>query len=106
MSAGAISTLLPFGFFIVLVFIIGIYCLLASYNLIRVLLGLELLIKGATLLIGIVGFVTGRVVYTQTLIITLIVVEVVIIAVGVGLVLGLHGYNKTLDLRRARNLKG
>jgi NADH:ubiquinone oxidoreductase subunit K len=96
----------PYGLFIAMLFIIGIYCLLASYNLIRLLIGLEILIKAVTLLLVVVGFVTDHLALTQSLVITLIVIEVVIMTVSVGVVLGIHNHNNSLDARKIRNLKG
>jgi len=95
-----------FGIFIIMIFITGLYCLLATYNLIRALIGVELLIKAATLLIIAAGFVTGRVALAQSLVITLIVVEVVIIAIAVGVVLGIKSHTGSLDVRRLINLRG
>jgi len=87
-------------------FVIGIYCVLMTYNLIRVLIGLEILIKAVTLLIVVVGYVTGHEALTQSLVITLIVIEVVLVTAAVGIVLGIRGYHNSLDVRKIRNLKG
>jgi len=95
-----------FCIFIILIFIIGLYCIFVSYNLIRVLIGLEILIKAVTLLIAVVGYTNNHLSMTQAFIITLIVVEVVFIAVAAGVVLGLYRHNKNLDTRNLRNLKG
>lgn len=94
-----------FGFFIVLLCIIGLYCILATFNMIRVLIGVELLMKAVTLLFVVVGYITGHSALIQSMVITLIVIEVVVIAIAVGIVLGIHGHNKTLDTRNLRNLK-
>jgi len=40
------------------------------------------------------------------LVITLIVIEVVVITISVAVVVGIHSYNKSLDVRKIRNLKG
>jgi len=106
MSAQALTLFWPFCLFIVVLFIIGFYCLLVTFNLIRALIGLELLIKAVTLLLVLVGYVTRHEALIQSLVITLIVMEVVIIAVAAGIVLGLHQHNKSLDVRQLRNLKG
>ena len=106
MDANALNIFWPFGFVIMMLFSIGIYCILATYNLIRALIGIELLIKAVTLLIIVVGYINGRTALTQGLVITLIVVEVVIIAVAMGVVLGIHSKNNSLDSRNIRNLKG
>ena len=90
----------------IMLLITGFYCIFLTYNLIRALIGIELLIKAATLLIIAAGYITGRVALAQAIVITLIVVEVVFIVVATGVVIGLHKQNGTLDTRKSRNLKG
>ena len=89
-----------------LVLITGFYCLVVTYNLIRALIGLELLTKSVTLFIILAGYVTGRTALAQALAITLIVIEVVVIAVAMGVVLCVFGHNKTIDAKLLRNVKG
>jgi NADH-quinone oxidoreductase subunit K len=103
MTPEVLSIFWPFCLFIVILFVIGFYCLLVTYNLIRVLIGLELLIKAVTLLLVLVGYVTQHEALVQSLVITLIVIEVVVAA---GLVIGLYRHNNSLDVRPLRNLKG
>lgn len=105
MNPESLNLLWPFSIFIILLFITGLYCLLVTYNLVRALIGIELLIKAVTLLIVVVGYISGRLALTQALIITLIVVEVVLIAVAVGVILRIHDNNNSLDARNIRNLK-
>lgn len=106
MNADALSLFWPSSIFIIAIFIIGLYCILATYNLIRALIGLELIIKAVTLLIILAGYISGQAALAQALVITLIVVEVVLIAVAVGVVLGIYGHNNSLDAREIRKLKG
>jgi NADH-quinone oxidoreductase subunit K len=91
---------------IVLVAIAGIYCLVMTRNFIRLLVGLEILTKAATLLIIVAGFTAGRLALAQALVITLIVVEVVVVLVAAGIVLSIYRLNDSLDIRKFRNLKG
>ena len=92
--------------FVILLFIIGVYALLATRNLLRILIGIEVLNKGVTLLLVAAGYLTGRVNVIQPIIITMIVVEVVIIAVAAGVVIAAYRSNGTVDVRALRNLKG
>lgn len=96
----------PFGIFMIMLFVIGIYCVLFTYNLVRALIGLEILIKAVTLLIILCGFVSGHLALAQTIVITMIIIEVVAMTVGVGIVIGIHKFNDSLDVRKIRNLKG
>ena len=89
-----------------LLFVTGVYCLLASRNLIRLLIGLELLTKAVTLLIILAGYVTGRPETAQTLAITLIVIEVMVIAVAAGIVLNVYRQTQSLNANNLKQLKG
>ena len=106
MSADTAQLLRIFIIFIPLLFITGFYCLIASFNLIRVLIGLELLTKGVTLLIIVAGYVTGHLALAQSLAITLIVIEVVVMVVAAGLILNIFEKHGSVDVRNLRNLKG
>jgi len=90
----------------ILLLITGFYCLIMTYNLVRALIGLEILTKSVTLFIILAGYVTGRMALAQALAITLIVIEVVVIAVAVGIVLCVYKNIKSIDGRLLRNIKG
>ena len=92
--------------FVVLLLVIGIYCILATYNLIRVLIGVEILIKAVTLLIIAAGRQNGNMALAQAMVVSIIVIEVVIMTIAEGVVLGIHRYNNSLDSRKIRKLKG
>ena len=94
------------GFFVVLLFVCGLYCILVTRNLIRAVIGLELLIKAVTLLIIVVGYVTGRTALTQALVITIIVIEVIVAAVAGGIALRVFRHNNNLDARQLKKLQG
>ena len=91
---------------IIMLFIAGLYCILVTRNLMRVLIGLELLTKGVTLLIILGGYMTGRVALAQSLVITLIVIEVVVIAVMAGVILSIYRHTGSLDASNVKSLKG
>ena len=92
--------------FLPLIFIAGFFCIINTRNLIRTLLGLEILTKAVTLMLAFAGYLTGRTALSQALIITLIVVEVVVIAVAAGIVLNIFKHYKSLDARNLRSLRG
>lgn len=106
MSAESLNLFWSFSIFAGVVAVIGFYCVLATYNLIRALIGLEILVKAATLFIIVAGYVSGHVALAQSLAITLIVIEVVVMTVAVGIVFGAREFDQTLDVRKLRNLKG
>ena len=89
-----------------MIFIAGLYCILVTRNLMRVLIGLELLMKAVTLLLILGGYMAGRVALAQGIVITLIVIEVVVIAVMAGVILSIYRHTGSLDARNLRSLKG
>lgn len=91
---------------IIMLFIAGLYCVLVTQNLMRVLIGLELLMKAVTLLLIVAGYATGRVALAQALVITLIVIEVVVIAVMAGVILSIYRHTGSLDASSLKSLKG
>lgn len=105
MTADLLPIFWPFGVFVIMLSVIGIYCVLATFNLIRALIGLEILIKAVTLLIITAGYITGHTALAQSIVITLIVIEAVTITVAVGIVLGIHLHNNSLDSRKIKTLK-
>jgi len=96
----------PISIAAALVFVAGVYCLVVSRNLIRILIGMELMTKAVTLMLALAGAVTGRMGQMQALIITLIVVEVVAITVAAGVVVGAFRQTGTVDAKALSDLKG
>jgi multisubunit Na+/H+ antiporter MnhC subunit len=103
---GSWNTFAMFAFFIVLLFVCGAYCLIVTRSMIRAIIGIELLIKAVTLLIIVVGNVTGRTSMAQSLVITIIVIEVIVAATAAGIALSVFRRTDSLDVRNIRNLKG
>ncbi|MEI6578667.1 MAG: NADH-quinone oxidoreductase subunit K [Eubacteriales bacterium] len=89
-----------FIFSVVLIFAIGIYSLLVTHNLMRILISIEILTKAVTLLLIVAGYVSKNMAMAEAYVITVIIIEVVLMAVATGLVLGLFRANGTLDTRK------
>lgn len=95
-----------YAVFGVLLLLTGAYCILVSQNLIRILIGIELFTKAVTLMLVAAAYANGRNGLGQSLVITLIVVEVVVIAVAAGVIINSYQHTNGLDARNLRNLKG
>lgn len=91
---------------VVLMLCIGLYTLLVSRNLIRMLIGFEIMAKGVTLALVSAGSINGKIVLSQTLAITVIVVEVVFIAVALAIVMLIHRKKRSISVRKLTDLKG
>lgn len=92
--------------FVILILITGIYCILASFNLMRALIGAEILIKAVTLFVILAGYCSNQIALAQALVITIIVIEVVVMVVAGGIIFCVFQFYKTIDTRKLANLKG
>jgi multisubunit Na+/H+ antiporter MnhC subunit len=91
---------------IIALFVAGLYCIFVTRNLMRVLVGLELLTKAVTLLLILAGYATGKTALAQAIVITLIMIEVVVIAVMAGVILSIYRHTGSLDASNVKTLKG
>jgi len=90
---------------VVLLFIIGFYYLVTTRNLIRILIAVEVLLKGVTLLLIMVGNKNGQIAMAQSMVITIIIIEVVMLAVAAGLILGIFRHTGSLDVNEIKYKK-
>ena len=95
-----------FAVFALLLAIPAVYYLIVGKNLIRILISIELLFKAVTLLIAGAGYFSGRVALVQSLIITLILIEVLVTAIGAGIIIAYYRHSESLDATRLKELKG
>ena len=84
----------------------GFYGVLVTRNLIRALIGVELLTKAVTLLLVLAGYVANRIALAQSLAITLIVIEVAVIVAAISIVLCVHRRTGSVDAAQLRSVKG
>ncbi|MDD5687391.1 MAG: NADH-quinone oxidoreductase subunit K [Elusimicrobia bacterium] len=95
-----------FIIFIVLLIVIGFYYILATRNLIRILLGLEIITKAVTLAIIVVGYITNNMPLAQSLVIIIIIIEVFVIAIAAGVIIRIYKHTDSIDVRNIKTLKG
>ncbi len=79
-------------------FTTGLACLIARSNLIKMVIGLELLGKGVSLVFVTGGYLSGDVGTSQAVVFTLIIIEAVVAAVALALVILAKRTWKTLDI--------
>lgn len=92
--------------FAALIFFIGAYCMVVSRNLIKQLIGLEIISKGALIALISGGAMSGNTNLAQSLIITVILVEAVIVATGLALIVKNYRLNQSIDVKKLNNLRG
>jgi NADH-quinone oxidoreductase subunit K len=87
-------------------FTVGGYLLLSYRNLLRLVLGVEVLAKGITLVLLAAGLHRGMVPLLQSLIVTFIIVETILAAILLAIIVVAHRTNGSLDVRVLSKLKG
>ena len=92
--------------FIILLLIIGFYYILATRNLIRILLGVEIITKAALLAIIVAGYITNNIPLAQSLAIIMIIIEVFVVAIAAGIIIQIYKRTGSLNARNIRNLRG
>ena len=84
----------------------GLYCLLTMRKTVKLLIGIEVIAKGVTLALVAGGAARGNLMVAQSLAITVIVVDVAVIATALALVININRHTKSLDVRKLTRLKG
>ncbi len=93
-------------YFVGILFFTGLYTLLFSRNLIRLLIGLEIVIKAVTLMLVSIAWSTGSQALGQSLFITMLVIEVVVAVIVLAFIVNMYRYSETLDIRSLTRLRG
>ena len=84
---------------------IGLYGLLITRNLIKVVVALQVLVKGALLALVAAGTASGRINLGQSLAVMVIVVDTVVAVIGLALALQVKRRMGTLDVKELATLK-
>ena len=99
--------LTPFLVSTALMFVIGLACLMVKRDMVRLLIGVEILFNAANLSFialstQIAGFVDP---FAHSVVMMAIVLDGTVIAVGLVMVLNVYKHYGTLDIRKLRRLK-
>jgi multisubunit Na+/H+ antiporter MnhC subunit len=79
-------------------FATGLFCLVARSNLIKMVMGLELLGKGVSLLFVLGGYLAGNTGVSQAVVFTLIAIEAVVAGLALAFVILAKRFWKTFDI--------
>lgn len=82
----------------------ALYCLISQRNLFKILIGLNVLSKAAILALAIGSVDTGHVASGQSLMISVMLVEVTVTAVALSLVVNVYKHYGSFDTRDLRRL--
>ncbi|NLO04339.1 MAG: NADH-quinone oxidoreductase subunit K [candidate division WS1 bacterium] len=91
------------GFALVL---IGMYATITRTNLLQIIIGLEIMARGVSLVFVLGGFQTGTMAAAQSVVVTVILIEAVTVAIALSLVVASYHHNKSLSIAALRRLKG
>lgn len=92
--------------FSVLLFAIGLYCLLTRRNVIKQVIGLKIMLQGVTLHLIHAARLHGETALGQTLVVSALVVEAVIIAVALALIVNVFRHYPSGDIDDLSRLRG
>jgi NADH:ubiquinone oxidoreductase subunit K len=85
---------------------IGLYGLLVTRNLIKMVAVLQILVKGAVIALVLAGRVSGKINLGQSLAATVIVADTVVAVIGLALAVRVRQRFGDLDLHNLSSLKG
>ena len=87
-------------------FALGLVALVARRNLVRILLGIQILGKAATLTFVLGGFAQDDLGRAQAIVFTIISIEVAVTALALGMMVNLHRKIGSLEVESIRRLRG
>jgi NADH-quinone oxidoreductase subunit K len=85
---------------------VGLYGLMVTRNLIKVVVALQILVKAALLGIVLAGNLNGAVNLAQSLAITVIVADTIVAVIGLSLAVQIRRHLGTLDVKALSQLRG
>ncbi|MBI9044384.1 MAG: NADH-quinone oxidoreductase subunit K [Anaerolineaceae bacterium] len=84
---------------------IGLYGLLITRNMIKIVVSLQLLVKGAMLILILAGRFANQVEVSQSLALTVIVADTIVAVIGLALAVQIHSHFGNLDIKSISTLK-
>ncbi len=93
-------------FFISIIIFSGAYCMIVSKNIIKILIGFEIIAKASIIAIITSGYISSNINTAQALIILIILIEAIVVATGLALVVKNYKIKKNIDMSDLKNLRG
>jgi len=90
----------------VLLFLIGLFCLLTRRNVIKQVIGLKIMLQGATLALIHAGYLCGDARLAETMVISALIVEAVVIAIALALIVNIFRHYPSGDVDHLDRLRG
>ncbi len=84
---------------------IGFYCLIITRNLLKLVVALQVLIKGAMLAIIFAGSLTGKMETAQSMALTIIVADTIVAVIGLAMSIQVRQLTGTSNIRSISTLR-
>lgn len=97
------TVMLFIGFLMV---ISGCYCMIRTYHMLKIIIGIEIAMKAVTMFLILAGHINGHEGLAQAYALTVIVIEVIVAVVFAGVTIGLYKKYGSMDVRNLTKLKG
>jgi NADH:ubiquinone oxidoreductase subunit K len=85
---------------------IGLYGLLVIRNLIKIVIAIQIMVKGAMLAFVVAGSMNGQLQLGQSLALTIVVADTIVAIIGLALAIRIQERSGTLDADQIMNLEG
>ena len=89
-----------------LLFLMGFAAILRTSNMVRMIIGLEIMARAASFAFISFGYLHGNTALAQSLVVTIVVIEAVVSALVLALIMNIYKKSGSLDVRDLTRLKG
>jgi NADH-quinone oxidoreductase subunit K len=89
-----------------LLFVIGLFCLLTRRRVIKQVIGLKIMLQGVSLSLIHAGHVCGDVQMAETMVISALIVETIVIAIALALIVNVFRHYPSGDVDDLNRLRG
>ena len=84
---------------------IGFYCLIITRNILKIIVALQVLVKGAMIAMILAGKLTDQMELAQSMAITIIVADTIVAVIGLAMSIQLRAKTGTCDIHSISKLK-
>jgi len=89
-----------------LLFLIGLLCLLTQRRVIKQVIGIKIMLQAVTLNLISAGYQSGNMHLAETMVISALVAETIVIAIALALIVNIYRRDPTGDIDKLDRLKG
>ncbi|MFP3896965.1 MAG: NADH-quinone oxidoreductase subunit NuoK [Anaerolineales bacterium] len=89
-----------------LLFTIGLFCLLTRHSVVKQVIGLKIMLQGVSLSLIHAGHLCGNIQMAETMVISALIVETIIIAIALALIVNIFRHYPSGDVDHLNRLRG